>query len=128
VEPIRLLIVEDDAAFADALVSMLERDARVDVVGTARNGVEAIDAVRTMRPDAVTMDLDMPLLGGVEATRAIGREHPAVAVVVLTASTSSEGVDRALEAGAVAQVAKNDAWALLLPTLLAAVGPDAAAA
>jgi DNA-binding NarL/FixJ family response regulator len=121
VDRIRLVIVDDDAAFVSALVSMLERDDRVEVVGTAANGLDALDVVARLRPNAVTMDLDMPVLDGIEATRRIVAADPGVVVVVVSASTVGEGVGKALERGAAAHVPKADVWDALVPTLVAAV-------
>jgi DNA-binding NarL/FixJ family response regulator len=125
VEPVRVLIVDDDATFASALVSMLELDPRVEVVGEAADGAEAVAEVERLRPDAVTMDLDMPVLDGIAATGLILRRHPSVAVVVLTGSTSGDGVRRALDQGAATHVPKRDSWELLVPALLGATAPQA---
>ena len=67
----RIVVAEDDAAFRAALAGLLLADGRFDVVGEAENGREAIELARALRPDAVVMDIEMPELDGVEATRAL---------------------------------------------------------
>ena len=87
----RVLIADDHALFRDGLRSLLEARG-LEVVGEARNGREAVEMAWIHRPDIVLMDLSMPELSGVAATRLIGSEMPAVKVVVLTASEAPAGV------------------------------------
>jgi DNA-binding NarL/FixJ family response regulator len=95
----RVVIADDHALFRDGLRSLLEaRD--VDVVGEARNGREAVTAARTQHPDIVLMDLTMPEMGGLEATRLISAELPDVYVVVLTASEEDADLFEAIKSGA----------------------------
>jgi two-component system, chemotaxis family, protein-glutamate methylesterase/glutaminase len=102
----RVLIVDDNAAFATALQMLIETDGRFEVVGRASNGDEAFEFAARFRPDIVTMDLQMPVRDGVEATRMIAAYFPATAVVVISASPWL--LDEALAAGAVAHVPKED--------------------
>jgi DNA-binding NarL/FixJ family response regulator len=76
----RILVAEDDPAFAAALGSLLRADSRFALVGSARNGREAIELARRLKPDAVVMDIEMPEVDGVEATRAIAATVPVLAI------------------------------------------------
>ena len=105
-QPRRVLLVDDDAMFLKALIALLERDSTIDVVGTAANGAEALRRVGELRPEVVTMDIDMPVMDGVEATRRISARYPDVCIVTISASTSPQRVDEARAAGAAGHVAK----------------------
>ena len=98
--PLRVLIADDHQLFAETLGLTLDFDERVEVAGSARNGKEAVRLALDLQPDAVLMDLEMPVLDGLHATRLLRRLLPACPVVVLTASPSSEDVHRARSAGA----------------------------
>lgn len=95
----RVLIVDDHALFRDGLRSLLEARG-IDVVGEARNGQEAIDLARRAQPDVVLMDLTMPVLDGLAATRVISAELPHVKVVILTASEEDADLFEAIKSGA----------------------------
>lgn len=101
---IKVLVVEDSPTVREFLVYMLGSDPEIQVVGTATNGEEAIEAVKNQKPDIVTMDIHMPKMNGLEATRAIMENCP-VPIVVVTGSASAvemESTLSALEAGALA--------------------------
>lgn len=102
----RVIIADDHALFRDGLRSLLETRG-VDVVGEARNGREAVDQARAERPDIVLMDLTMPVMGGLEATRLISAELPGVNVVVLTASEEDTDLFDAIKSGAQGFLPKN---------------------
>lgn len=105
--PVRVLVVDDSAFMRAVIRRVLERAGRFEVVGEARDGREAVDAAARVRPDVITMDVNMPVMGGVEAVQQIMRERP-VPVVMLSAHTT-EGADatvEALSAGAVDFVTK----------------------
>ena len=95
----RVLIADDHALFRDGLRSLLEAQG-VDVVAEARNGREAVQLTRVHRPDVVLMDLAMPEMGGLAATRLLTAELPEVAVVVLTASEDDTDLFEAVKSGA----------------------------
>jgi DNA-binding NarL/FixJ family response regulator len=105
--PLRVLLADDHRLFAEGLALLLGADDRIDVVGHAQNGLEAIDLVAKLEPDVVLMDISMPAMDGIEATRAIRADHPSTCVLVLTGSTSSDGVRRAGEAGAAGYLSKD---------------------
>ena len=95
----RVLIADDHALFRDGLRSLMEAHG-VDVVAEARNGQEAVALARLHRPDVVLMDLTMPVLDGLAATRLLSAELPAVKVVVLTASEDDADLFEAVKSGA----------------------------
>ena len=118
--PLRVLIADDHQLFAETLGLTLDFDERVEVAGSAGNGKEAVRLALELKPDAVLMDLEMPVLDGVHATRLLRRLLPACPVVVLTASLSPEDAHRARSAGAAAYLTKGCSAECLVGTLLEA--------
>jgi DNA-binding NarL/FixJ family response regulator len=118
--PVRVLLVDDQALFREALATLLEVRAEIEVVGEAGNGVEALDRVPALRPDVVLMDLHMPVLDGIGATRRLRVEHPDVRVLALTTFDDDEDVFAALRAGAVGYLLKDVSSERLVEALLAA--------
>src|SRR5436305_14370068 len=106
-DKVRVVIADDQRLFAEALEAILSTDARIDVVGRAVDGRSAVDLVREQKPDVVLMDIAMPGMDGIEATKAIRRELPEIHVVVLTGSAATHDVDRARTAGASGYVPKD---------------------
>lgn len=104
---IRLVVADDQATIREALAVMLDLDEDVDVVATATNGAEALDVVAEHHPDIVLMDLNMPVMGGVEATRRIRAADPKVTVLVLTTFDDDESILAALQAGASGYLTKE---------------------
>ena len=102
----RVLLADDHALFRDGLRSLLEARG-VEVVGEARNGREAIDQTRRLNPEVVLMDLHMPELDGLVATRLISAEQPDVKVVILTASEEDTHLFEAIKSGAQGYLFKN---------------------
>src|SRR5690606_8108230 len=102
----RVIIADDHGLFRDGLRSLLEARG-VEVVAEARNGREAVELARQLRPDIVLMDLTMPVMGGLEATRLISAELPDVNVVVLTASEDDADLFEAVKSGAEGFLPKN---------------------
>jgi DNA-binding NarL/FixJ family response regulator len=115
---VRVLIVDDHALFAEALMLTLGIDERIDVVGHAADGPEAMTLTRTLRPDVVLMDLHMPGMDGIQATKAVRRVSPRVRVVMVTASASPQCRQWAREAGAVRYVTKDTPARDLLDTVV----------
>jgi DNA-binding NarL/FixJ family response regulator len=116
-EPIRILIAEDHAVVRDGLSSILEFEHDMTVAGHARNGREAIERFRELKPDVVLMDLAMPEVDGVAAIRTIRAEFPAARVLVLTTYDGDESVFRALENGAKGYLLKDCSTADLLAAI-----------
>lgn len=112
----RVLLADDHQILRDGVRRGLE-SAGEDVVGEAENGEQALDLVRATEPDVVLMDLSMPLLDGVSATRRITDEFPDVKVVVLTMHDDPQRTRAALEAGAIAYLSKGTSFADVLDTL-----------
>jgi DNA-binding NarL/FixJ family response regulator len=102
----RVVLADDHPLFRDGLRGLLEVRG-IEVAGEARNGREAVDQARRLRPDVVLMDLDMPELDGLAATRLISAEMPAVKVVILTASEDDANLFEAIKSGAQGYIYKN---------------------
>jgi DNA-binding NarL/FixJ family response regulator len=117
---IRVLIADDHALVRAGLEQLLATVEDVAVIGSAGDGHEAIETVARHRPDVVLMDLSMPVLDGVAATRAICRTMPSVRVVVLTSVRDRARILDALDAGAIAYVLKDAAPAELIAAVRAA--------
>ncbi len=105
--PVQVLIADDHRLFAEALQAILAADERVEVVGTASDGGEAVELALRLRPDVVLMDVSMPVLDGFEATREIRAGGDDVRVLMLTGSNSRADVQRSREAGAAGYVTKD---------------------
>ncbi|WP_395749187.1 response regulator [Prosthecobacter sp.] len=105
--PIRTLLVDDQSLFREAIHTLLTLDSSVDVVAEAANGEEALLLTARHLPQVVLMDLRMPLMSGVEATRRIRASHPETRVLVLSTFDQEEDVFDALRAGAAGYVLKN---------------------
>jgi two-component system, NarL family, response regulator LiaR len=104
---IRVLVVDDHAVVRQGLRFLLEQEPGVEVVGESQDGSRALADVRALEPDVVLLDLMMPPPDGLEVLDALGRDHPAVRVVVLTSSTDDDAVVRALRAGALSYLTKT---------------------
>jgi DNA-binding NarL/FixJ family response regulator len=116
---IRIVIAEDQALVRRGAVLLLSMEPDMEVVGQARNGVEAVALAQTLRPDVILMDLHMPLKGGVSATREITRVQPSCQVLVLTTLNDDETVFEAVRAGAQAYLLKDASEDELLETIRA---------
>jgi DNA-binding NarL/FixJ family response regulator len=103
----RILVAEDDEAFLDMLESVLTADGRFTVAGRARNGREAVQLARRLEPDAVVMDVEMPVLDGVEATRLLHERSPELPVVAISGTDYEERALEIREAGAIDYVRKS---------------------
>ncbi|HZD86722.1 MAG TPA: response regulator transcription factor [Gaiellaceae bacterium] len=116
--PIRVLIADDHRLFAEALEAILAGDARISVVGRAGDGREAVELAEELRPDVVLMDVSMPVLDGIDATREIRAAGSDVCVLMLTGSNSRTDVDRSREAGASGYVTKDRIASELVDAIL----------
>lgn len=117
---IRILLVDDQALFREGLHTLLSVHDDLQVVGEASNGQEAIDAVAKLSPDVVLMDLRMPVLNGVAATRQISESAPNSRVIVLTTFDDDDYIFDGLRAGAVGYLLKDVPSAKLVEAIRAA--------
>jgi DNA-binding NarL/FixJ family response regulator len=120
--PISVLIADDHRLFTEALDAILSADLRIAVAGTARNGKEAVDLERQVEPDVVLMDIDMPVMDGVEATRRIRERRGDARVLMLTGSNARTDVDRARRVGAAGYVTKDRIASELIDAILEVAG------
>ena len=104
---ISVLIVDDMARVRQGLQTILQLSEGFEVVGEADNGLEAIQAAEKLRPDVVLMDLEMPVLGGLEATRRIKEQHPEIGVVIVTIHGSDDVREQAMSVGSDAFIEKE---------------------
>ncbi len=118
----RVVLVDDHALVRVGLRSLLEAGGEISVVGEASDGAEAVDVVLREEPDVVLMDLSMPEVDGVEATRRITATRPDARVLVLTSFRDRERVQQVLAAGAIGYVLKDAAPAELLQAVRDAAG------
>jgi DNA-binding NarL/FixJ family response regulator len=121
---LRTLVVDNNMLFAEAVTQLLESDDRIEVVGCAFNGAEAVDFARKLEPDVVLMDIKMPLMTGVEATERILAWRPETTVLMLTGHGSPVEVEQALRAGAVGCLSKDDLGLRLVEIVLGYAGVD----
>jgi DNA-binding NarL/FixJ family response regulator len=117
-KPLRVVIADDHRLFAEALQAILTTDDRIEVVGQASDGKQAVELARKLDPDVVLMDVSMPVLDGFEATREIREESAGVRVLMLTGSNSRADVDRSREAGAAGYVTKDRIASELVATIV----------
>ena len=121
---IKVLVVDDHTLVRDGIRALLELVADVEVIGEAINGKEALEKVEQLAPDVVLMDLAMPIMGGLEATRRIHRQFAAVRVLALTQYDDSDYVIPVIEAGARGFVTKMAAFSELASAIHAVYNGD----
>ncbi len=103
----RVLLVDDHPLFLDGLKTLLTNHG-IEVVGTARDGLEAMEKARALNPDLILMDIQMPRLSGLAATRLIKKEQPNIKIVMLTISENDEDLFEAIKSGACGYLLKAD--------------------
>jgi DNA-binding NarL/FixJ family response regulator len=119
---IRVLIADDHRLFAEALEAILAGESSIEVVGRARNGAEAVELALELGPDVVLMDISMPVMDGVEATRRIRELRPDACVLMLTGSNAAADIDRSRDAGAAGYVTKDRIASELVEAIIEAAG------
>jgi DNA-binding NarL/FixJ family response regulator len=115
---VKVLIADDHRLFAEALRAILSADERIEVVGLAASGDDAVAQAGNLEPDVVLMDISMPGLNGVEATRKILDDRPGARVLMVTGSDAQEDVDAARGAGASGYLTKDRIAADLVHAIL----------
>ncbi len=120
----RILIVDDHGIVRAGIRSLLEDDTSIEVVGEAENGEEAIEKAKQLKPDLVLMDIAMPGMNGIEATRRIKEEFPNICVLILTMHDDEEFFFPALRAGASGYIVKEAEPKELLHAIQVVVGGD----
>ena len=120
--PLRIVVADDQASVREGLVLLLDGLPDIAVVGAAADGEQALQLVAEHHPDAILLDLHMPVLDGIGATRRLAAEHPGVAVVVLTTFVDDSSVREALQAGARSYLTKDADRAEIAKALHAAAG------
>ena len=121
---VRVLIADDQTLFRVGLARLLEEDERVKIVGQAGDGVEAVKLAGSLKPDVVLMDLKMPNLDGIEATRQIVAAYPGVKVLLLTTFEADNHVIQALKAGASGYILKDSRPDSIVSSLLAVMAGE----
>ncbi len=104
---VRVLVVDDQHLVREGIASLLSIQDGLEVVGTACNGLEALERTETLRPDVVLMDIRMPELDGIQATARLKHDYPQTQVVMLTTFDDERYVHEALRAGAIGYILKN---------------------
>lgn len=104
---IRVVIADDHQVVLDGFIARLQMEAGIEVIGTASNGLEAINVVRELQPDVVLMDVSMPVMNGIEATSVIREENPNAKVLMLTMHDNREYIMKVMQVGAVGYMLKE---------------------
>ena len=118
---IRVLIADDHRLFGQALEAMLATDDRLEVIGHAADGAEAVQLALNVDPDVILMDIAMPIMDGLHATKQIRKQKPKACILMLTGSNARSDVDQAREAGAAGYVTKDRIAAELIEAILEVV-------
>jgi DNA-binding NarL/FixJ family response regulator len=116
---VRVLLADDDQGFLDSLSLLIDGQANLTVAGTAQNGLAAIELAEALDPDAIVIDLHMPLLDGVTAVARLRRDHPNLCLIALTGDETQRIHDAVREAGADAVLVKEDFLGTLMDRLRA---------
>ena len=120
----RVLVVDDQTLFRTGLTSLLSEDERVEVVGQAIDGADAVRQALKLKPDVVLMDIKMPNVDGIEATRQITEGSPTIKVLVLTTFETDSQVIQALKAGASGYVLKDSSAAAIVSSIVAVMSGE----
>ena len=115
---VRVLVADDEPLFVESIEALLGEDDRVEVVGTAADGDEAVRLARSLEPDVILMEISMPTLDGIEAAREIREHLPAARILVLTGSSISADIDRSRQAGVAAFLTKDRLGTQLLDAII----------
>jgi DNA-binding NarL/FixJ family response regulator len=114
---VRILLVDDHEQFRRYIVSMLEENANMQVVGEAADGLQAVEQAEALQPDVILLDIGLPVISGIEAARQIGEIANKARIIFLSQECSPEVVQEALDLGAWAYITKMHAGTELLPAV-----------
>jgi DNA-binding NarL/FixJ family response regulator len=120
--PVNVVLVDDDRLFVEGLRTIVDEQPTLSVVGVAENGLEAIELVDELAPEAVVIDLHMPLLDGVSAVARMRNDHPGLCLIAMTADQASELHEAVADAGADAVLMKDELADELTDRITAARG------
>lgn len=118
---IRIVLADDHKIIRDGLRSLLLTESNYEIVGEAENGEMALDLCARLRPDLVIMDVNMPRMDGIDATRKISKDHPDSRVLALTMTNEQEHIRKMIDAGALGYILKNSGQEELLAAINAIV-------
>jgi two-component system response regulator NreC len=121
---IKVLLAEDHTIVRKGILSILSAENEIEVIGEAENGREAVQMVEKLHPDVVVMDISMPILNGLEATRQIKKRFPKMKILILSMHTAEDYVFEILDAGAAGYILKKDAPSELISAIQAAERGD----
>jgi DNA-binding NarL/FixJ family response regulator len=124
--PKSVLVVDDDAIVRQMLCCVLALESDFGVCGEAENGLDAIEKARALRPDVILMDLSMPVMNGIEATRALKTLMPAVSVIIFSDYTDVFSEEEVLSAGITGLVSKSEHRSVLIDRIRALLHPSVA--
>jgi DNA-binding NarL/FixJ family response regulator len=122
--PVRVLLADDDRAFLESLKPLIEHQPELTVVGTAENGLDAIEQADALAPDAIVIDVHMPLVDGVTAVARLRKDHPSLCLIALTGDPDPELHGAVAEAGADAVLQKGELVDTLVERLSAVRAPS----
>jgi DNA-binding NarL/FixJ family response regulator len=105
--PIKVLIVDDHTLFRKGLINVLQQQPEIQVVGEAKDGKEGTELADSLKPDVILMDVQMPVVNGIQATQAVREKSPDVRIIMLTVSEEDEDLFSAIKAGARGYLVKN---------------------
>jgi len=106
-DSVRVLVVDDEPLFVELVQALLGAEDGIDVVGTAPDGKRGVELTRDLAPDLIVMDVNMPVMDGIEATRAIRDGNPSACILILTGGSSITDIDGARKAGAAGYLTKD---------------------
>jgi two-component system, NarL family, nitrate/nitrite response regulator NarL len=104
---IRVLIVDDEPLFTEMLQALLQVEDGIEVIGKAQHGRQAVELANDLDPDVIVMDVSMPVMDGIDATREIRRQNPAATILILTGGSNITEIDQARTAGAAGYLTKD---------------------
>jgi len=115
---LRVLIADDEPHFVELVEALLADEERIELVGIARDGREAVELARAHEPDVIVMDISMPVVDGIEATRQIHKRDPDARILILTGSSTSADTDRSQTAGVALFLTKDRLDSHLVASIL----------